>query len=89
MMSAAFNTVYTFTAELYETKVRSTVVLFLNCFGCIGTLLSPQINLLRQTVWRPLPYVIYSAFTFLGCVILCFLPETYHVERKKKTPTRR
>jgi OCT family organic cation transporter-like MFS transporter 4/5 len=39
MVSAAFNTCYMFTAELYETSVRNTVILFLTCIGGIGSLI--------------------------------------------------
>ena len=77
-VSAAFNTCYMFTAELYDTSVRNTVILFLTCIGGVGSLISPQINLLRSIVWQPLPYIIFGASSFLGCFALLLLPETHH-----------
>ncbi len=78
MVSAAFNTCYMFTVELYDTSVRNTVILFLTCIGGVGSLISPQINLLRSVVWEPLPYIIFGASSFLACFALLLLPETHH-----------
>jgi OCT family organic cation transporter-like MFS transporter 4/5 len=80
MVSAAFNTCNMFTVESYPTNVRNTVILFLTCIGGIGSLISPHINSLRSLVWQPLPYIIFSACSFLACFCLLFLPETQHVE---------
>lgn len=77
MISAAFNTCYMYTAELYKTSVRNTVILFLTCVGGFGSLISPQINLLKNIVWKPLPYIIYSASAFFALFSLLFLPETH------------
>jgi len=77
MVSAAFNTCYMYTAELYTTSVRNTVILFLTCVGGFGSLISPQINLLKNVVWNPLPYIIYSASAFFALFSLLFLPETH------------
>lgn len=78
MVSAAFNTCYMFTAELYETSVRNTVILFLTCIGGVGSLISPQINSLRNVVWQQLPYIIFGASSFLACFALFLLPETHY-----------
>jgi MFS family permease len=80
MVSAAFNTCNMFTFEQYDTNVRNTVILFLTCIGNIGSLISPHINSLRNLVWQPLPYIIFSASSFLACFCILFLPETRIVE---------
>ena len=78
MVSAAFNTMIIFTAELYEVRIRNTIIMFLGSIGCIGSLLTPQINLLRTLVWQPLPYLVYTSTAFISSGIILFLPETYH-----------
>ena len=75
-ISASYNILLIYTAELYEVKIRNTILAFLTCLGCLASLISPQINLL-QDVWRPIPYLIYSGCSVLSLFILSFLPETY------------
>ncbi len=77
MVAAAFNTVIIFNAELYEVKVRNTAITVNGSLGFLGSLLAPQINQLKTSVWQPLPYIIYASAGFLSCSILIFLPETY------------
>lgn len=77
LISGSYNTIYIFASELYEVKVRSTAILFLSSGGCFSTLIAPQINMLRVLVWRPLPYIIFGASTFVSSIIIFILPETY------------
>lgn len=77
LISGSYNTVYIFASELYEVKVRSTAILFLSSSGCLSTLIAPQINMLRVFVWRPLPYIIFGASTFISSLLIYILPETY------------
>lgn len=77
MVSAAFNTIIVFTAELYNTEVRNTAITLMGSVGFLASLIAPQVNLLSTSVWGPLPYLIYSCFGFFSAAILCFMPETY------------
>ena len=77
MVSAAFNTIIVFSAELYYTEVRTTAITLMGSFGFLASLIAPQVNLLSTTVWRPLPYLIYSSVGFISAAILSFMPETY------------
>ena len=78
MISAAFNTIIVYSAELYEVRARNTAVVILGSFGYFASLISPQINQLKTVVWQPLPYFIYAMSGFVSCLILRFMPETYH-----------
>lgn len=77
MVSAAFNTIIIYTAELYDIKVRNTAITLNGSLGFLLSLISPQINLLETLVWQPLPYIIYSTSGIISCIIIVFLPETY------------
>lgn len=77
-ISAGYNTLMCYTAELYEVKIRNTILAFLMCAGCLLSLISPQINLMEEQVWESIPYLIYSACALLSTFIVFFLPETYH-----------
>lgn len=76
MASAAFNSAYMFTSQSYPTSVRNTLVSIVSCSARIGSLISPQINLLRSLVWAPLPYLIFSGASLVACVFTFFLPDT-------------
>jgi len=76
MASAAFNSGYVFTTKQYPTNVRNTLVALVSSIGRIGSLVSPQINLLRTLVWAPLPYYVFSAISFIACLLTMFLPDT-------------
>lgn len=75
MASAAYNCAYIYTSQMYPTHVRNTLVLFLSSTGRVGSLISPQINLLRVLVWNPLPYIIFSISSLASSVIVFFLPD--------------
>ncbi len=66
-------------AELYEVKIRNSILAFLICTGNLLSLISPQVNLLQELVWEPIPYLVYSACGFISASIIFFLPETYHI----------
>jgi MFS family permease len=76
MISAAFNTLYIYTSELYPTSVRNFALLFCSCVGRVGSLISPQINLLGDVLWKPLPYLIFSIASFIASIFVFILPET-------------
>lgn len=75
MSSTAFNLIYVYTNQLYPTYVRNTLVSIIASAGRFGSIISPQINLLGDVAWGPLPYLIFSASTFIACVFLFFIPN--------------
>ena len=79
MASAAYNSAYMFTSQVYPTHVRNTLVSVVSCSSRLGSLISPQIIMLRTLVWGPLPYLIYSGASLLACVCTIFLPNNYSI----------
>jgi len=75
MASAAFNSGYVFTSKSYPTSVRNTLVSLVSSIGRVGSIISPQINLLRTLVWAPLPYFIFSGSSLLACLFTIFVPD--------------
>lgn len=73
--SAAFNMAYIYTSKMFSTRVRSTCLLFVSCMGRIGSVISPQINLLGDLVYKQLPYLIFSFVSFVGCIFIFILPD--------------
>lgn len=47
MASAAFNSVYVFTSQVYPTHVRNTMVSVVSCSSRLGSFMSPSINMLK------------------------------------------
>jgi MFS family permease len=75
MASAAFNSGYVFTSKLYPVNVRNTLVSLVLSVGRIGSLISPQINLLKTLVWAPLPYLIFSFSSLIASFTMIFVPN--------------
>ena len=75
MASALTNSLYVYTNQMYPTNVRNTFVLLVSSLGRVGSIVSPQINLLQNLVWKPLPYIIFSSSSLLGCLFIFLLPE--------------
>jgi hypothetical protein len=75
MGSAAFNSGYVYTFKMFPISVRNTLFAMCSSIGKLGPLISPQINLLRNIIWEPLPYLIFSSSAFIGSVLLVFLPD--------------
>jgi OCT family organic cation transporter-like MFS transporter 4/5 len=74
-VSASFNTLFVYTAELYDTRVRNFALVMCSCVGRLGSLISPQINLLGTIVWKTLPFLIFSISAFIAAVFNFILPE--------------
>lgn len=73
--SAAFNSAYIYTSKMFSTRVRSTCLQFVSCTGRLGSVISPQINLLGDLVYKQIPYLIFSFVSFLGCIFIFILPD--------------
>jgi hypothetical protein len=65
-----------YTSETYPTVIRSTGVGLTVSIARLGGVWAPQISLLSQSVWFPLPYIIFSICSFIAAVFAMFLPET-------------
>ena len=65
-----------YTSETYPTVVRSTGVGLTVSIARLGGVWAPQISLLAQSVWFPLPYIIFSVCSLTAAFFALFLPET-------------
>jgi OCT family organic cation transporter-like MFS transporter 4/5 len=74
-VSASFNTLFVYTTELYDTRVRNFALVMCSCVGRLGSLISPQINFLGTIVWKTLPFLIFSISAFIAAVFNFILPE--------------
>lgn len=76
---AAYNTLFVYTTVLYPTNVRSFAFMLISSLGFIGGIIAPQVVLLGDLVWKPLPFLIFSVLAFISAA-LCFpLPEVKHI----------
>ena len=75
-ISAAQGLSWIYTSETFPTTIRSTGVGLTVGIARIGGVWAPQISLLAQSVWFPLPYIIFSFATFIAAICALFLPET-------------
>ncbi|XP_077864681.1 organic cation transporter protein-like [Saccoglossus kowalevskii] len=73
--SAAFWTAYMHTSELLPTVLRTTGLGAASCFGRLGSILAPFVQLLSST-WKPLPFIIYGCVSFAAGAMILLLPET-------------
>jgi len=60
VVSASFNTCFVFSSEQYPTSIRNFSILFLSGIGCLGSILSSQMNVISEIVWKPLPNIIFG-----------------------------
>lgn len=65
-----------YTSETYPTVIRSTGVGLTVSIARLGGVWAPQISLLSQSVWFPLPYLIFSVCSMIAAICAIFLPET-------------
>jgi len=75
-ISAAQALSWIYTSETYPTVIRSTGVGLTVSIARLGGVWAPQISLLSQSVWFPLPYIIFGICLFIAAFFAIFLPET-------------
>ncbi|KAG7153823.1 Organic cation transporter protein-like 14 [Homarus americanus] len=77
-ISAAFQVVWMYTAELFPTKYRSLAVGEASFCARLGSISSPYINdiLGGYTVWAPA--ALFGTVSLISAVLSLFLPETRH-----------
>ena len=75
MISGAATSSYIFTSQLYPTRMRGTLLFLVTCVGKVGSLISPQINLLQDLVWKPLPYLIFGVSSLFASIFVVFIPN--------------
>lgn len=74
-VSAAYSSLFIYTCQLFPTKTRNTLLLFVSSIGRIGSIISPLINHLGSLIWERLPYFIFSSGSFLACIFVFILSD--------------
>ncbi|XP_023159895.2 organic cation transporter protein [Drosophila hydei] len=80
-ITSSFAVIYTYTAEMMPTVIRSGGVGVMSTFARFGAMLAPFVPLLGS-YYEPLPLLLFGAISMLAGLLSLLLPETFH----KKLP---
>lgn len=80
-ITISFCVLYVYTAEIFPTNLRHSLLAICSMFGRIGLMIAPQTPLLATYV-SSLPLLIMGGCAFLSGVFVCQFPETLN----KKLP---
>ncbi|KAH8271495.1 hypothetical protein KR018_000953, partial [Drosophila ironensis] len=80
-ITSSFAVIYTYTAEMMPTVIRSGGVGVMSTFARFGAMLAPFVPLLAS-YYEPLPLLLFGATSLLAGLLSLLLPETFH----KKLP---
>ncbi|XP_060656408.1 organic cation transporter protein [Drosophila nasuta] len=80
-ITSSFAVIYTYTAEMMPTVIRSGGVGVMSTFARFGAMLAPFVPLLG-TYYEPLPMLLFGGTSMLAGLLSLLLPETFH----KKLP---
>jgi len=69
--SSAMCSGYVYTVRMFPPSVRGTLFTICLSIAKLGSLAAPVIN----TLWKPLPHVIFSGSTVLAAIFLIILPD--------------
>lgn len=68
--------VYVYTAELYPTRYRHSLLGFSSMVGRIGSVLAPLTPAMGQSTFEELPFVLFGSFALLSGCLVFITPET-------------
>ncbi|EDV95493.1 GH24909 [Drosophila grimshawi] len=80
-ITSSFAVIYTYTAEMMPTVIRSGGVGVMSTFARFGAMLAPFVPLLGS-YYEPLPLLLFGVVSMLASILSLLLPETFH----KKLP---
>ncbi|KAH8297328.1 hypothetical protein KR044_010416 [Drosophila immigrans] len=80
-ITSSFAVIYTYTAEMMPTVIRSGGVGVMSTFARFGAMLAPFVPLLGN-YYEPLPLLLFGGASLLAGFLSLLLPETFH----KKLP---
>ncbi|XP_017092468.2 organic cation transporter protein [Drosophila bipectinata] len=80
-ITSSFAVIYTYTAEMMPTVIRSGGVGVMSTFARFGAMLAPFVPLLAS-YYEPLPLLLFGATSLVAGLVSLLLPETFH----KKLP---
>ena len=76
LMTIGYTSKYTWTAEIYPTKIRATASGFLLTFASIGGTSSPWVASYTARIHPTAPFFMMAATTMFAGLLMIYLPET-------------
>ncbi|KAJ6638845.1 Organic cation transporter protein [Pseudolycoriella hygida] len=74
-ITVSFTVLYVYTAELYPTNLRNSLVCACSMVGRIGSIVAPQTPLLIR-FYEPLPLLLFGCSSIISGLLVLRLPET-------------
>ncbi|XP_069690614.1 organic cation transporter protein-like [Periplaneta americana] len=74
-ITVAFTVVYVFTAELFPTELRHTMLGTCSMVGRVGSIIAPQSPLLAQ-IFKSLPFFLFGGISIASGLLILLVPET-------------
>ncbi|XP_055705285.1 organic cation transporter protein-like [Phlebotomus papatasi] len=74
-ISMSFITIYVYTAELFPTELRHSLLAACSMFGRLGSIVAPFTPLLGKYV-EPLPMILFATMAISSGIFIMFAPET-------------
>ncbi|SPP75659.1 organic cation transporter protein [Drosophila guanche] len=78
-ITSSFAVIYTYTAEMMPTVIRSGGVGVMSTFARCGAMLAPFVPLLGS-YYEPLPMLLFGAASLMAGLLSLLLPETFHMK---------
>lgn len=75
LICMSFGITYMYTAELFPTSVRNSVMSTCSMIGRVGAMLAPQ-SILLSAIWPSLPLIIFGLSGIMCGLTVLLLPET-------------
>lgn len=75
-IAIVMTSIYIYTAEIYPTRHRHTLLAFSSMIGRLGAITAPLTPALEHTVWASLPSVLFGSFALLSGALVFTSPET-------------
>uniref|UniRef100_A0A182PKB6 Major facilitator superfamily (MFS) profile domain-containing protein n=1 Tax=Anopheles epiroticus TaxID=199890 RepID=A0A182PKB6_9DIPT len=77
-ISFSFGVLYIYTAEIFPTNLRQSLLSMCSMIGRLGSIVAPQMPLLAK-VWKPLPMTLFGSIALLSAFTILEFPETGNV----------
>uniref|UniRef100_A0A4Y0BUF4 MFS domain-containing protein n=1 Tax=Anopheles funestus TaxID=62324 RepID=A0A4Y0BUF4_ANOFN len=77
-ISFSFGVLYIYTAEIFPTNLRQSLLSMCSMIGRLGSIVAPQMPLLTK-VWKPLPMTLFGSIALLSAFTILEFPETGNV----------
>ncbi|XP_021914902.1 organic cation transporter protein-like [Zootermopsis nevadensis] len=74
-ITIAFTVVYVFTAELFPTELRHSMLSTCSMVGRVGSIIAPQTPLLAE-IYKPLPFYLFGGISVASGLLMLLIPET-------------